>query len=385
MVDLAVSSLALAIFSRTQHNPTAAKEASSRYGRLLRVAQEQITQVRIQKLSDKGLDECLLTVVLMAWYETTTHRPASLTLNASLISLHSWSHHDGAMAILKIWNDSWSHNAPSSIIKQARRGIVRSALLRNLPLPNWIWNGTRFGEHDLDLAFDSILVRVVNLRHAFKVAEQKKRLQVVNAEYLSSEAQELDEACRKWESQIPTEWSYRQHMIPDSKSWSEKEFYSSTVYSYACHGYAAVWMQYFGVRLLLDSTRLGLLQLTYPRQTVDLEFHREHGELTAQLRENSESLSSTIPFSLGRFKLDRVGALDWSHGGELELTLCVDDEIRPALALPAVWPLTMGSSIGSIEPKQETWFRTQLKRLGSVLGDGALECAGTDQWAHDAL
>ena len=78
MVDLAISAVALAIFSRTQQHPPAAREAFLRYGRLLRVAQEQITQVEILRCDEKGFDKFLLTIVLMAWYETAMHQPANL-------------------------------------------------------------------------------------------------------------------------------------------------------------------------------------------------------------------------------------------------------------------------------------------------------------------
>jgi hypothetical protein len=92
----------LAIFSRTQQHPPAAREAFLRYGRLLRVAQEQITQLEILRCDEKDFDKFLLTIALMAWYETAMHQPANLNLKNALGSQHSWSHHDGAMAILKV-------------------------------------------------------------------------------------------------------------------------------------------------------------------------------------------------------------------------------------------------------------------------------------------
>jgi len=100
------------------------------------------------------------------------------------------------MAILKVWNDR-GHD-PSPIIEQSRRGLIRSALLRNRSLPDWVRDGSRFGEHGLDLSFDGILVRVVNLRHAFKNLKQNKHLETAEADDLNNEARELDQACREW-------------------------------------------------------------------------------------------------------------------------------------------------------------------------------------------
>jgi hypothetical protein len=377
MVDLAISAVALAIFSRTQQHPPAAREAYLRYGRLLRVVQEQITQVEIPRCDENGFDKFLLTIVLMAWYETAMHQPASLKPKNLPSSQHSWSHHDGAMVILKVWNDRG--HPPSSIIKQSRRGLLRSALLRNRSLPDWVWDGSRFGERGLDLGFDSILVRVVNLRHKFKNLKQNKHLETAEAEDLNNEARELDGACREWTLQIPSEWLYKSDSILNS--WPRRDFYSSTVYICARHGYAAVWIQYFALRMLLNTTLLGLLELRRPLQLQvhDSTYQQQHRECITRLKAMADSLASTIPFSFGRFKADKVEASD----SRPTLTLNIDEEIPPALALPTVWPLSMASSLDGIEPGQQLWFRAQLAHLGRVLGDGALECAGTDQWTHD--
>ncbi|CAM1503483.1 Fc.00g010740.m01.CDS01 [Cosmosporella sp. VM-42] len=382
MVDLAVSSLALAIFSRTHRHPPAAREAFLKYGLLLRVAQEQITRADILTCNQKVIDESLLTTVLMAWYETVTHQPTNLMLNDSLRSLHSWSHYDGGMAILKVWNYKLSHKSPpSSIIKQARRGIVRSALLRHHPIPNWIRDGSRFGENNLDLGFDSILVRVVNLRHAFKNLNRKERLWNTQVKQLIDETRQLDEICGAWATQVPVEWSYKQHVSAKSDSWPRGEFYCSSVYVYARASYAAVWIQYFALRIVIDSTHLRLVQLSNSTQLLDISHQQQHHELMAQLRNSANCLASTIPFCLGRLKPNAPQAPDSS--GKLTITLNLDEDIQPALALPIVWPLSLASSLQDFEPEQLLWFRAQLIRLGHVLGDGALLCAGTREWTHE--
>jgi hypothetical protein len=377
MVDLAISSLALAIFSRTQHHPPAAREAALRYGRLLHVVQEQFNQSGIWACNVQGIDERLLTIVLMAWYETAMHQPAHARLNEPFRSLHSWSHYDGAMAILKTWNDSLSHTAPSSIIKQARRGLVRSALLRDLPLPDWIMDGSRFGENGLDLGFDSVLFRVVNFRHASKSQEQQTSFLAADFEVLSQQGRKLNQACQDWASQIPSAWHCQSHGDVDLKFWPNRDFYTPTVHTYAHPGYAAVWIQYFATQMLIDSTRLSLLQMSRS-QYIDTTYEEESDECKSQLRRMAESLASTIPFSLNRFRSEGLDSLS----SKPTITLNTDEDIRPALALFTVWPLSMASSLGGVEPGQKLWFSAQLARLGRVLGDGALLCAGTDQWAH---
>ena len=106
MVDLALSSLSLAVFARTKKTPVAATEASSKYYRLLLMAQERMAQVGVPTFDERDIEACLLAVLLMGRYEAATHRPGDLNSRISFKSLQSWSHHDGSMAILKIWNDN---------------------------------------------------------------------------------------------------------------------------------------------------------------------------------------------------------------------------------------------------------------------------------------
>lgn len=374
MVDLAISALALGIFSRTQKHSLAAREAFRMYGCLLRVVHEQITPLEIIGCNEEGFDESLLVIVLMAWYETTMHQPADLNLDNTLSSLHSWSHHDGAMAILRVWINKFGDNAPSGIIKHSRRGLLRSALLRNLPLPCWIQDGSRFGEHGLDLGFDVLLVRVVNLCHKFKYLEKKPNLKLVEIEDLISEAQDLDEGCREWEMLIPSEWSHQQYSTPGP--WSRTDFYSAKVYVYARHGYAAVWIQYFALRMLITGTLLSLFQLY---SLPEFEAYKQLClRYKIELNTMADSIASTIPFSLGRFIAHKTSHAD----SRPALVLNVTEEITPALGLPTVWPLSVASSFDCGQPHRQLWFLDRLACLGHVLGDGALMCAGTDSWTH---
>lgn len=42
----------------------------------------------------------------------------------------------------------------------------------------------------------------------------------------------------------------------------------------------------------------------------------------------------------------------------------------------------MAATLDGVELGQQMWFQGQLKHLGRVLDDGALECTGTYEWAH---
>jgi hypothetical protein len=143
MVDLALSSLALVVFSRIQQHPLAATEASSRYYHLLRVAQKRIGQLAVPTLHEQNIDAWLLATALMSRYEGATVDPSCLQSSDLFTSRQRWSHHDGLKAILNVWHDNSNHHAPAFIVMQTRRELIKSLLLRALPLPGWMEDGSR--------------------------------------------------------------------------------------------------------------------------------------------------------------------------------------------------------------------------------------------------
>ena len=378
MVDLAISSLALSVFSRTKQHPPAAIEASSRYYRLLRVTREQIAQLEISRFDVRKIDACLLVASLMGRYEGANHRPGDFGSMKSLTSGQSWPHHEGAMAILKVWYDNMNHNTTTFIVKHTRRNLIRSSLLRDLPLPAWLQNGYNFGENGLELDYDRIIVRMVNLhRVCVSLRQQKNGLQPAQIRDLNSEACQLDNALQDWAAQIPSNCSYQRKIIPKHGNWPRKHFYSSIVYTFPGPGYASAWSQYFAMRMLISSTRLKILKLSHSTSLNDLIYERQRLDCITELKTLADHLASSIPFCLERFKVDDSSRLQ----GQSSITLTTNDDIKPYLATMVVWPLTIASSVTGIDVKQQLWFRSELARLGRVTGDGILEFAETDQWA----
>jgi hypothetical protein len=281
------------------------------------------------------------------------------------------------MAILKVWNDNLSHNTATFIIKQTRRALIKSSLLRNLPLPDWMLNGNRFGEHGQELNYDRIVVRLVNLHHASASLQQKNSLQIAKAEELNNEARELDKALQDWVAQVPSTCSPQRHILAKPNPWPRRHFYSSIVYSYPGPGNAAAWSQLFAVGMLINSTRLRVLELSCPNPLVDFTYEQQRLECIIRLEAMADSLAFSIPFCLERFKVDDPS----SPIRQTSITLNTNEEIKPYLASLAVWPLTIASSLEGIDVRQQLWFRSELASLGRIIGDGVLECAETDQWA----
>ena len=377
MVDLALSSMALAVYSRTQHHPPAAIEAASRYQRLLRIAQKQISDIQIPVVTESTIDACLLSAFLMGRYEGIYRTPQDFAMKDSVALLQTWSHYDGIMAILKVWNDQLSQNPATFIIKHTRRQIIRLSLVRRIPLPKWILDGQRFGEHQLELDYDRIIVRVVNLCYSLKSLQQKNGPHDRTAQQLNLEARQLDNALQDWVAHVPSIHVHHQHVLTkaDLCPYSSKDIFSQVLYSYSKPDYAAIWVDLFATRLLINNTRLQILEGDQIAASVDSTHEEERLDCISTIKIMADSLASSIPFCLGRFE----AKCPESSNEKVSVTISTNEEIKPYLVNWIGWPLTIASSLNSIDIEQQLWFRSELARLGRKIGDGVLACAETQQ------
>ena len=379
MLDLAVSSMALAVFSRTQHHPPAAREASIKYHRLL-----QIAQATVSSLNEGNIDACLLAIFFMGRYEDAIYRPSHLDLKPPVaMRIQSFLHHDGALAILKIWKDHLSHSQPATdVMKHTRRGMIKSALMRNLALPEWMLEGSSFGERGLELEYDSIVVRITNIRQRLSMllksttrAQRTPRELVSTAEELNKETRDVDKALQDWTAHFPSSWRHQQNILPEPHPWPMRDFYFPIVYSYSSPAYAAVWCQYFATRMLINCIRLRVIKLSRPNP--ESSVHEQRLECLSRIETMANDLASSVPFCLQRYKVTSNPSSSFDQNS---IILNANEEVKPYTAGLIIWPLTIASGLGDVYFKQRWWFKSELARLGRMVGIGVLECAETDQW-----
>jgi len=382
MVDLALSAMALAVFSRTQRHSQAAIQASANYDRVLKISQGILARLPTdERLAEQHIDACLLTALILIRYEDSMYHPPEVTSGSQFNSLQSWFHHDGAMAILKVWIDDPKHRPATRIMAQARRGLIKSCLIRNLPLPHWIQDGIRFGEDGLGLKYDRIAVRIVNLRQSYQNllnlgSEHKGWLKSIRVEKLNQEARVTDQQLQDWTTNMPAKWSYEQQRLGELSTLPKAYFFSPEVYCFSCPGAAAVWCQYFAARMIINSTRLKILEVVHRNSAIDSNYEVQRLECKVQLDELIHGLASTLPFCLGRFKVH-----DSKATGGVDSIVLNTEEINPSLACLPVWPLIVASSLEGIDVTLQKWFRSLLGRLGTILGDGVLVNADKHLWA----
>ena len=379
MLELAISSMALAVFSRTQNHPLAARAAALHYYQLL-----QLMRTTLPSLSTTNIDDCLLAVFFMGRYEDVSYGPGRLRVHSPLVkSVQSFSHHDGALAILREWKHNLSNHHPAtSTIKHARRGVLRSALLRNMALPEWILKGDMFGEDDVDLEYDKIVTCAANLRHeVFAIVREDGQNppcsgdDMLRIEKLNFDAQNIDKALQDWVTHFPSEWSYQEGTSWDSKGRWEDGVHSQMVYAFSNPAYGAAWNHYFATRALINSTRLSILDSSDRR--ADASYQIQHSECFNNIRSMAAGLAASLPVSLQR-------AEGTANSGQPPIRASTKvlhkRETKPEFAALSAWPLALVSSIEHLDLSQKSRFRCELANVGKIAGCGVLECAHSRQW-----
>jgi hypothetical protein len=373
MVDLALSCMALAVYGRTQSHPPAVADALSRYYCLLQVLQQHIGQIEDRKVGEYDVDACLLTIFIIARFEGVTHSPSDPEPRYTFKHIQNWSHRDGASAILNRWYDDPAHAAPTVIIQESRRGIIRASILRNHLLPDWIRDGEPFGEKDLELEYDRIFVRVLNLHYRFRSCKEKESLQASEIVEMSDEARDLDKALEAWVVHFPTGYAYQLHTLTDSGPWPRQHVYSSAAFTFSKLGHAALWNQYFTARMLLSSTHLRILGLSRPNSMCDKGYEHQARVCSYKLKKMSECMASAIPACLERIKAEPGESL------EANISFTSDaEEIKPYVAHLVIWPLCIAASLEGVDSQIQKWFKSELAALGNIIGDGILSRADLD-------
>ena len=378
ILDLAVSSMSMALFARTQQDLSAGVEASVNYQDLLRIAQRTTPSRR-----QGNLEACMLATFCMSRYESVVYKSDNINAKSQVTrNLNSFSHDDGSRAILKIWKDESEPNQPvSDVVKNVRRGIIRSLILRNMAVPDWMKRGDQFGERGIELEYDRLLVRVVNLRH--RVAQIADGQEIASHELsdprsllktLELDALEIDEALKSWTKVLPKAWRYTQRRLTEPYPWPVRDFFSSTVYTFLSPNHAGIWVLYFMLRMLINSALVKIFDVQNPPHQLSSE--RQRSTYVVRLEHLADDLACSIPFALQRVKV----ADDFNSTGKATVSVDTWREIKPSLATLVAFPLSVASRLGNLDMRYKSWFASELARVGRAVGIGLLEAAEHNAW-----
>lgn len=382
--DLAVSALALAVFSRTQNHTVAAEKATLIYHSLLRMLRANMAYVK-----QDHIEANLVSINILSRFEDTVHDNKSASLGTSIIlTLKSFAHSDGASALLRLWRDNrrQEDGGASAIIKQTRRGSLRSALLRGTKLPVWLRDGAVFGEQGTDLEYDEVHARLLSLRHrlsmllATETSPARKLTELSTMiEWARGEAQDIDQGLRTWVAKMPNCWRYQNYDLPAVPSLIMKDTHPASMYGFSNPVDATTWMQYFVTRMLITSTNVRILQFSRRLDPNDSAVRLEVEECVNLLNDLSDDLARCIPSCIQKSDISNISA---SSPSQTTATIIPKAEIKPYMFSQVVWPLTIASGIENMDPERRRWFRAELARVGRIAGYGALACAEDEQWLH---
>jgi hypothetical protein len=195
---------------------------------------------------------------------------------------------------------------------------------------------------------------------------------------LATETDLIQTSLQEYSDLFPKDWKYGQHPLPDPHPWPMRDFYTPTVQSYSSPAQAGVWCSYYATSILVNSTKLKILELTKPSMDID----DQRLQVLSHISVMADNLASSVPFILERVKFPRDSD---TKSGKLLTTLNIGKEIRPSLAMLLVWPLTLAAGVSGVDEGQQKWFRSELARIGRIVGYGIIECSETDQWPVNHL
>lgn len=360
MVDLALSSMALAIFGRTENHLLASTEASKSYCNVLRIAQRRIACLATSALDEQDIDSCLLAISLMNRYEVAAHHAGAYDA-----SIQNFSHYSGVIVVLKVWYDKLADRTATFIIKQTRRELIKSAIVKSRMLPDWLLDGARFGEQSLELDYDQITARLARLQYTWRRLEGCHESKE-GIENLEMEARNLDTALQDWSDHVPTECSPQRHFLESHSPGylPTRHIYSSLILSYPKPGYAAAWCQLYAMRMLINSIRSDLLEARQQFLSSS-DYELQQRDCIANMREMGDSIAGSIPSSLERVKIDLNPMTMESHP-----TINKVENIKPHSASLLMWSLMIACRVEYLDSQQKLWLRSELDEIGRMTGDG---------------
>ncbi|KAF2111288.1 hypothetical protein BDV96DRAFT_635007 [Lophiotrema nucula] len=367
VLDLAISSLALAVFARTKGSVAAGVEASYKYSQLLKVV-----GVMIPHLNEQNIETCLLAILMMGLYEDSVYKLDLSSTTPFLKTLLNLKHSEGLVAVLKHWKEKYSAKSPpTQIIKHARRVAMKLSLVRNSAMPEWLEDGRAFGEKGIELEYDWIMARMARLRqnarvlteaseveHVEEVVTEKEREQI--SLDLDREAKSIDAALQGWRTRFPKSWVYEKHTLPSEHQWPKEHFYGNTVHSFRGMVDAAVWTRYYSSRMLVNSTRLSILRLQFSPQPSSFTLINPNEQVACLLRARSlaDEIAAAIPFCLKRF--------EFADGTKSSITPSRSTEdVKPYLASLTIFPLSIASSNHHIDTRMKAWFQRQMVHMNA--------------------
>ena len=338
------------------------------------------TNSALRSANEATSDDVLLAVMLLSFYENsvTSSTPDVSNPDINGIASRPFAHHDGAMAMLNLRRQQSQRTRTSmELDKLIRRQMIRSLLLRSMPVPLWLRDGSKFGEVGIGLELDRCMVIVAKLQHqatdlcvVSPIIAKDEPEKVARLENLLAEARALDEAFVNWEHGLPPEYKYSTHeVLKTGRAGNESKTLNGTVHIYLTVGHAGMWNRYRALRLSVNDIIVKTLARLDEHSKPGMKVAAEAANLRIQCV--ADDLCASMPYMLGM--LGKGGPSKPDTDVFIRTSGSLKDAVTASTASFLCWPLSVVIKLSAIPKRQKLYFKARLLDLSEIVDDGLLE------------
>lgn len=381
VLGLAILAVSHASFGRTRHDYAALAAGSQNYSKALIK-----TNTALANQNQAISDEVLLAVMLLSFYENVVLDKTPFTSGQDIESIGSraFAHHDGAVAMLKLRQQSKQRTGSSTELDRlVRRQLMRTLLLRCMPVPSWLRSGKRFGEQGLAFDLEHFMVRTAELRHIRndlsadfanpKVSVGSNKLSRLSQ--LLADARTLDDILIIWADRLPVEFHYSTITVHNSVcTWTSQKVFDRTVHIYSTAGHASVWNRWRSLRLILNDIMFKIS----PTLTQTLGSDTALLEQAARSRVHSlvADLCASVPYILGFLKIQAGDEGDLTV--DIKVPASLKEYCNASVASTLCWPLNEAIMVSEITERHRQYLKDRILDVSEIVDDGIMERIAAD-------
>ena len=362
ILELALSTIALALFSNSKNCSRTASLALNSY-------QKSLKSLRIAlSLESFDFDACLLAVCFLGKYEDAVYNPEPRSDALPSACMRRQSHLSGILALLSYWVKKVPDKSqkPSTVIRYARRVLRKAAIFNQMQFPTWLENGDRFGEQGSMLQLDHLLIRLIRVhdqlnlfRHGTFGSDYAKHIPSLQG--IIREATSIDEALHFSKIQNTILSHNAKCTLAVNRGYCKDYFLLPQVY--ACRDYEQIAHAalYCGYRIAANDLCISTIKLLNqclqdPLQSPLLGCQQIMDDQLAEL-------ASLTPSGLDTIEITEDPGSFNDH-----ISIRREEERKLFIAELMAMPMLIASSLDSVNERYSNWFRSQLGDTGRLLG-----------------
>ncbi|CAG8954325.1 hypothetical protein HYFRA_00005948 [Hymenoscyphus fraxineus] len=366
ILSLAISAVSHATFSRARKLHDALAVASKKYSKALLNMNLALTNA-----TEAKHDDVIIAIMLLSFYENCVvdkNSQAASSEGIQVTGARSFAHHDGAMAVLKLRRRQDNCTKPSSDVdKLVRRQLIRSLLLRSLPIPAWLRNGEEYGESGFALALDKYMVEAAELRYqsstqySSELSKPGSGSEQVRLHGLLERAQNLDFALMIWAGNLPIEYSYSNRTVQVSEHvQTDEKIFDETVHIYQTVAHAAIWNRYRAIRLTVND----IILKTITSITWSFGLAIDQADTKSVIQFLTDDMCASIPYMLKLIDIHETTATPRPTS---------EISVKATTAFLLAWPLAMTTMLSRIPGRHLRYLKSRLLDVSEIANDGVLE------------